>query len=263
MAQRKRIGLLVGHPDEEHQRLFIEGFFSSAFSLDYDVCVFAMYNKYQETTAREIGESTIFSLINYELFDGFIVLSDTIQTKGMADEIEERLKANFKGPVICVDKESKHFTTLMIGHYAAVKKLISHLIEVHGYEDIAFLTGKKWHPHSKERLSAYEDAMKEHGLTVKENRVFYGDFWYSSGETMVEKLLQDKEHMPRAIACANDCMAIGVAQALDAKGFKIPEDVAVIGYDSIEDGRTSPSPITSAPIPSKVAVSMRQKCWMP
>jgi len=251
MANRKRIGVLIGQAEEGHQTLFMEGFLAKAFSYDYDVCVFAMYNKYQETTAREIGESTIFSLVNYDVFDGFVVLMDTIQTKGMADEIEEHLKAYFHGPVICVDKESKYFTTLMIPHYAPVKKLVSHLIDVHGYEDIAFLTGKRWHPHSAERLSAYMDAMAEHDLEVPENRVFYGDFWYSSGETMVEKLLQDKEHMPRAIACANDQMAIGVAQALVANGYRIPEDIAVVGYDSIEDGRTSPSPITSAPIPSK------------
>ena len=248
--ERKRIGLLVGHVEEVYQKTFIESFLKEAFSYDYDVCVFAMYNKYQETPAREIGESTIYSLINYALFDGFVVLSDTIQTRGVEEQIEEKLKEHFDGPVLCVDKESKYFKSLVLRHYAPVKQLVEHLIKVHGYEDIAYLTGKKWHPHSTERLQAFEDCMAEHGLTIKENRIFYGDFWYSSGETMVEKLLQSGGDLPQAIACANDCMAIGVAQALEERGFRIPEDIAVIGYDSVENGKNSPKPITSAPLPA-------------
>ena len=251
MRQRKRIGLLLGQAEENYQKLFIEGFFQQAFEYDYDVCVFAMYQKYQETAAREIGESDIFSLINYELFDGFVVLLDTIQTPGVAEDVENNLKQYFDGPVLCVDKESKYFPTLMTDHYSVVKKLVSHLIDDHGYQDIAYLTGKKWHLHSQERLQAYIDCMEEHDLPVRKDRIFYGDFWYSSGETMVEKLLKDRQNMPRAIACANDPMAIGVAQALDRNGLRIPEDVAVVGYDSTEEGRTSPKPITSAPIPAK------------
>ncbi len=251
MEKRKRIGLLVGQAEENYQKLFIEGFLSQAFEYDYDVCVFAMYQKYQETTAREIGESTIFTLINYDLFDGFIVLLDTLQTPGVADDVENCLKEKFKGPVICIDKESKYFPVIMTDHYSAVKKLISHAIEEHGYKDIAYLTGKKWHIHSKERLQAYIDCMEEHSLPVRNDRIFYGDFWYSSGEAMVEKLLKNRLDMPRVIACANDCMAIGVAKALEHNGIQIPEEVAVIGYDSTEEGKTSPKPITSAPIPAK------------
>lgn len=251
MAVRKRIALLLGEAEENYQSLFIEGFFKQAFEYNYDVCVFSMYQKFQESTAREIGESTIFTLINYELFDGVVILKDTLQTPDLAEQVEAKIKASFNGPVFCIDKESQNFPTIMTDHYSVVKKQIAHLIDVHGYRDIAYLTGKEWHIHSKERLQAYVDCMKEYNLPVRENRIFYGDFWYTSGETMVEKLLKNKEDMPRAIACANDCMAIGVAKALEENGYKIPKDVAVIGYDALEVGRTSPVPITSAPIPAK------------
>ncbi len=109
MATRTKIALLLGYAEEEKQSLFIEGFLTQMFAFDCDVCCFAMYNKYQETIEREHGESEIFSLINYELFDGFVVLSDTIQTPGLTGDIEEKLKNNFDGPVICVDKNSKYF----------------------------------------------------------------------------------------------------------------------------------------------------------
>ncbi len=250
MKKRKRIALLLGQADVNYQRLFIEGFLKQGFEYDYDLCVFAMYQKYQENAEREIGDSSIFSLINYEMFDGVVLLLDTIQTPKVADKIEEQLHQNFDGPVLVIDKESKYFPSIKTDAYSMIKKIISHLIEDHGYEDIAFLTGKKWHNHSKERLQAYMDCMQEHNLPIRKNRIFYGDFWYSSGETMVGNLLRDKEHMPRAIACANDCMAIGVGQALTRNGIRVPEDVAVVGFDSVDEGKMSPAPITSIPLPA-------------
>lgn len=248
---RKRICILVGHADESYQKAFIEGFLAKAFSYDYDICCFAAYNKYQESTVREIGENNIFSLIDFPSFDGVVALLDTIQAPGIAAELEERIKEKFSGPVVCIDKKSKYFVNLMTEHYKGVKKTINHLIEDHGYTDIAYLTGKEQHVYSKERLRAYIDSMNEHNLPIKEHRVFYGDYWFGSGSQTVIKLIQAGEQMPRAIACANDYMAIGVAQALEQYGFRIPEDVAVISYDSIQAGQTSPKPITSVPLPAK------------
>lgn len=249
--RRKRIALLVGHAEEPHQKSFIEGLSEEAFQYDWDVCVFAMYNKCQPTKAREIGESNIFSLINYELFDGFVLLLETIHTTGMAKVIEKNVKEHFDGPVVCVDWDSSYFINAKIKSYDAVKRLIAHLIEEHGYQDIAFLTGRKGHPHSTERLQAYMDAMEEHGISIRNNRIFYGDFWYGSGKRMVERLLKNPKDMPRAIACANDYMAIDVAENLKEAGYNVPADVAVIGYDSVEQGQIYTTPITSVPLPSK------------
>ncbi|MBE5932659.1 MAG: EAL domain-containing protein [Lachnospiraceae bacterium] len=251
MTPRKKVALLLGHVEESYQSLFIEGFFQQMFSYNFDVCVFAMYNKYQETAEREKGETAIFSLVNPELFDGIVILSDTIQTPGLAEKLEERFKETYSGPVVCVDKQSKYYPTLITDHYFVCKKLVEHLIVEHGYKDIAYLTGKEEHIHSQERLKAYKDCMNEYNLPIKDNRIFYGDFWYGCGETVVKKLLIDENGLPEAIACANDCMAISVAIALESYGLRVPEDIAVIGYDSTEDGRKSPSPLTSAPIPAK------------
>lgn len=113
MASRTKIALLLSCAEEEKQKLFINGFLNQMFAYDCDVCCFAMYNSYQDTIERECGESEIFSLINYEMFDGFVVLSDTIQTPGLIGDIEEKLKNNFNGPVICVDKKSKHFCSFV------------------------------------------------------------------------------------------------------------------------------------------------------
>ncbi len=251
MSQRKRIALLLGQPGEDYQKNFITGFMKQAFLYNYDVCIFTMYHKIQESKPREVGESNIFNLIQYDSFDAVVIMGDTIQTPGVLYNIEKKLKETYKGVVLCVDKASVNFPAIKMDHRTPIIQLVSHLIEKHGITDIAFLTGTKWHAHSTERLQAYMDCMKEYGLEVQENYVLYGDYWYDSGVKAVERLLQMNGKLPRAIACANDYMAIGVADGLTRKGYRVPEDVAVTGYGCTEEGRTSPQPITSVYMPAE------------
>ncbi|MCM1272943.1 MAG: EAL domain-containing protein [Clostridium sp.] len=259
MGTRRRLALLIGQPEENQQSLFIKGFLKEAFDCDFDVCIFAMYQKFQDTKEKEQGESNIFSLVDCDSFDGFVVMSDTIQTPGVLDWIEEKLYQS-KKPVICIDGESKYFRSVTTNHYTPAKQLVEHLIEEHGFTDIAYLTGKEFHPHSKQRLQAFLDCMEEHGLTVADNRVFYGDFWYSSGISVAKQLLHDKEHLPQAVACANDCMAIGLAGELVKGGVRVPEDIAVTGYDVLPEARVGRDTLTSAPVPAEECGAHAIRC---
>lgn len=247
---RKRIALLLGQPEEYRQSQFISGFVKESLRLDIDVCIFSMFIKYQNSPEREIGESSIYSLVSYSEFDAVVVMGDTIQTPGVITRIEEDLKANYKGEVIFVEYDSRYFRTVRMDNYTPIKKVIDHLIEDHGYKDIYFLTGKAWHPHSVARQKAFVDTMMEHGLSVDDHMLFQGDYWYTSGESLAERLIASKAPLPDAIACANDCMAIGVAKSLTAHGIKIPEDIAVVGFDTNDEGQHAPIPLTSAPVPS-------------
>ena len=247
--KRKKIALLAAQADEEYQSEFISGAMKRAFAEGIDLYVFSTYIKSQNTKERETGDTNIFNLIDYSKFDGVILLSDMIQAQGVESVLQEKIHAVFDGPVICVDKDSPYFHTFWTDGYRDVYDMVSHMIEVHGMTDIAYLTGKKDHIHSIRRAQAYRDAMEAHGLTVRDKRIYYGDFWYTSGTACAEELLRDRKHLPEAIVCANDPMAIGVAIGLHAAGVEIPEDVAIVGYGSSEEGRTSPCPITSTYVP--------------
>lgn len=249
--KRKRYAVFVGQADENYQCRFMQGFLRSVFADNIDVCVFSMYIKYQDTAVREQGESNIFSLMEPSAFDGAIILKDSIQTANAAHKIERRLKESFNGPVLVVENESGYFPFIITDGYKAMYDVVSHMIEAHGFSDIGFISGKKWHKHSQQRLQAYRDAMTDHGLTVNEDRIIYGDYWYQSGELCAEKYISKQNSLPQAVVCANDQMAIGLCKALTDRGIKIPEDVAVAGYDSTYEGQTSPKSLTSSQIPAE------------
>ena len=93
---RRRIAVLCAQPEESYQRGILEGIKEKLFAADLDMCVFAMYQKFQETKPRETGESNIFNLVNINSFDGIIVLADTIQTPEVLRRIENRLYSEYK-----------------------------------------------------------------------------------------------------------------------------------------------------------------------
>lgn len=249
---RRRIAVLLAQLEESTQKRFMEAFLEEAFAHDFDVCVFSMYQKYQETEPRAIGDGNIYTLIQFDKFDGIILMSDTIQNVGQIERIERRLKKSFKGPVVVVDKDSLIFENkVMINHYTPVTEIMEHLINVHNYKKIAFLGGREGHIHSVQRINAYYDTMKKYNLEIREDWVAHGNYWYDSGMEFAEKLIEKcKDDMPEAIMAANDYMAIAIASTLTEHGYKIPEDIAIAGYDSNEVGQLSPEPLTSAEIPA-------------
>ncbi|MCR5700826.1 MAG: EAL domain-containing protein [Lachnospiraceae bacterium] len=250
MAIRKRIAVLVGQADEYNQSRFITGLIGRAYEYDMNVCVFSMYRKYQDVENRERGESNIFKLFNPDKFDGVVFMKDTIQTVGVADEVEKRLHEEYTGPVIVIEKESEYFKSVYTDGYSSVKEIVAHLIEVHGFKKLAFLSGKEWHRHSKQRLAAFKDALVEHGIEPDDNLIVHGDFWYNSGEKCADHLMELEEGLPQAVVCANDAMAIGLCKAFEERGINVPDDIAVVSYDSTEEGQTSPKTITSAIAPT-------------
>ncbi len=250
MLKRKKIAILTAQAEEKTQESFITGFLEQAFKDNYDVCIFSMYKKLQETPQREIGDSNIFNLIKYNMFDAVVLMLDVIQTPGVAEQIEEQVHNSFDGPVLVVDRENQYFESAKMDHYTPVVKIIDHLIEVHKCRDIIFINGRKGHPHSIQREQAYRDSMAKHGLAVSDEAVYYGDYCYRSGKETIDKLMKVRSYLPQAIACANDEMALGAAEQLTKYGYNIPNDIAVTGYDSTVDGRLGPCPLTSASIPS-------------
>ncbi len=246
---RKLIGIIIAQSDSPNQSRFLEGVFRQAFKLNYDVAVFSIFTTHKLSDEWHEGELNIYSAINYSALDGIIILPDTLTTDDFNKKIEADIKKNFRKPVVAVDLETEGFANIHTDDVQSIKQIVSHLIEKHKMTDIAFMTGKKGHPHAINRLTGYYEALIEHNLPIDQSRVFYGDFWYNEGENVVRTLYESERPLPQAIACASDTMALSVCEALKARGLKIPEDIAVTGYDSIDAGINYVPSITSANLP--------------
>lgn len=246
-----RLALFVGQADEAYQRHFISGFNEKAIAGGFDVCVFSMYRKYQDTPENEMGESNIFSLMNTDRFDGAVILKDSILTESVVSDLEDRLNRNFNKPVVIAEKESGLSKSIYIDSYSAAFEIISHLTDVHGCRDIAFISEKKENRHTKERLRAYYDAMEKAGLAVSAERIIYVDHRLQSGEEYAEQLVSQGETLPDAVVCTDDRMAARLCKALTDRDIRVPEDIAVVGCEYYSDGQADKRMITSVLVPTE------------
>jgi LacI family transcriptional regulator len=116
------------------------------------------------------------------------------------------------------------------------REITTHLIQVHGHTDLAFLAGPADSPDSGERFAGFCEALRQAGLPVPGGPAASGGFTEAGGQQAVAALLAGG-HAPRAIVCGNDEMALGALIALRAGRLRVPADVAVSGFDDIAAAR--------------------------
>lgn len=115
-----------------------------------------------------------------------------------------------------------------LGGYLATKALIDA-----GYREIAIITGESSKPLTANRLKGYKGALLEQNLQIRPEWIVESHFHYDGGIEATAKLLA-LPNRPRAIFAMSDSIAIGAYQAIWQAGLRIPQDIAVIGYDNIE-----------------------------
>jgi LacI family transcriptional regulator len=120
------------------------------------------------------------------------------------------------------------------------KLAVSHLHEI-GRRKIAIITGMTYTRPGRDRLTGYREQIEELGLSQHSEYIQSGDFYEPSGFTAMESLLALADR-PDAVFCASDLMAVGAIGAATVAGLKVPDDVAIVGFDDAPIAATfSPS----------------------
>lgn len=228
---RKTIGVFVTQIYQEFQKTLSRGICIKAKEYGYNVAFFTSCLGYGELQ-YEKGESSIADLPRYEDLDGIIILPDTMYVEGLEDRMMKNIRKYSSCPVVSVRQRTEGCYNVLIKDDTVLDEIIRHFIVDHGYRKINFLTGPQDNPAAIERRDAYMRILKEYGIPYEEDRVYYGDFWKIAPNDAVEYWLS-KPELPQAIICANDYMAMTVCNALAARGYSVPEDIAVSGCDNI------------------------------
>lgn len=235
--RRHCIAVIISDVCEVYQTLLLDGIKKKAAENNYSVAVFAsFFSRNFGSELNETGESNIFNLINHDLFDGFVVVPNAIENQEVMEKIKSGLLES-KKPVIYIDKEDDDFISVCSDDYNSIKSITNHLIKQHGCKKINCLTGFKGMNLAEARLQGYKDALTENGIPVEEDRYGYGDFWKNSPVEFVEKMMTCGLELPDAVVCANDTMAITLCEELQKRNIKVPDQIAVTGFDRILDGR--------------------------
>ncbi len=244
----KRIAVFIGDYGV-HELAVVEAVAKEATALGVETVVFSNAGCYGQNIFYAYGEKSVIKIPKWPEYDGVIICADTLGIQGMYEELIETIEENVTCPIVCLRSEDERFYNVLFDNCAAMKKMVEHFVTVHGFKRICFMTGRGDLKDSGERYLGYLEIMDKYNLVVTERMVFEGDYWRNKGNEAVEWFLGGEE-MPEAIVCANDYMAISVCEALQKRGVRVPEDIAVSGFDDIDEVKYSTPTISSMYVPS-------------
>lgn len=248
--KRKNIAVCVTGYNWEYESRVVMGINDKCAELDVNLLIFATLTQRPSLNMNRVlpesvvrGEEEIFRLINYDIIDGIIILGDSLIEEKIIYEVADRA-AEKNIPVVNVnDPPHKLFRNVILSDKNAMEYVVRHLVEDHGLTKINFIGGFPGNLQTEERLAGYKKVLSEHNIPIEESRIAYGEFWTKAKECTGQFI--DSGDIPQAIVCASDTMAIFCMDVLQERGFRIPEDVVVTGFDGIGDCERYSPTITS------------------
>ncbi len=192
---------------------------------------------------EDLGRDDAYlSLVQAKQIDGLIVLNPRSDDSQLPRLIDEGF------PLVLVGK-IKHPGAYCVYHKSAVREAVTHLISL-GHERIAHITYAPIAYRSADsRLRNYRRALAEAGINADEKLIRYGNYTAQSGYEAMNSLLAAKLR-PTAVFAGNDTIAIGAMSAIHRHGLRIPEDIAIVGYDDIPVAPFTIPPLSTVRTPA-------------
>lgn len=240
---RKKVAIFICGSVVEYQEQMVSHLSTEMAKLGYYSIIYNWFGGYGECADFEAGELNAAYLPDYSDYDGIFLCLDTFSNADAAETVLERVKKHCKCPVVSIRREAADYNTVLIDDENSMESITRHLIEDHKFTDLFYVSGIKGHPDAVKRLDCFKRILKEYGMELTEDNLFHGDFWRNCGDQVVDEILERRKGtLPQAIVCANDYMAIAVCHSLQERGYVIPRDVVVTGFDDIaEASHTIPS----------------------
>ncbi len=193
------------------------------------------YDLFLYSVDRIDNKETIFDRVLFERkCDGALILSLGI------DDLYAKKFLRAKMPVILVDNYHPLLDSISIANMRGAKVAVEHLIS-QGYKKIALINGSLSSYPAKSRLEGYKETLQSHNLVYRPEYVVNATddmaqdgFNESAGYDAMQKLITLKNERPDAVFVASDVQALGALRAAKEYNIRIPEDIAVIGFDDID-----------------------------
>jgi DNA-binding LacI/PurR family transcriptional regulator len=175
----------------------------------------------------EKKEKLYLEILQSEAIDGLIAAPARENDPLLKKMVKEGL------PVVCVDRglEDVEVDMVVVDNREGALKAVNFLIES-GYKRIAYISGLPSIPTSRQREQGYRDAHLQNRLTLDEALIKHGDSKYDSGLRLCRELLNMPDP-PDAIFAGNNLITLGALEIIHKMGWKIPQDIAIIGFDDM------------------------------
>jgi DNA-binding LacI/PurR family transcriptional regulator len=228
------IGLVLSDISGAFFPPMLKGVEAGAYEAGYDLLIHS--TKKEGPSRRPLGEHNT---------DGLLIFTDSL------DHRELHRLHNLGFPLVLLHltpPDSLNIPVISVENKDGAAMLVDHLIEMHGRRRIVFLQGPEGHEDSVWRERGYRESLEAHGIPFRPELIATGEFDEDEAFATVQQMLVDGIEFD-AIFAGDDDSAIGAMRALKLAGRRVPEDVAVVGFDDVPFARYLSPPLTTVRAP--------------
>lgn len=239
--RRKRIGVFIEWLSDGYSEPVLKEIVSAAAERGVDVRCFVggCYDIDFPVASRHVP----LVYASRDVMDGAVVVS---LGNHIAVSDIEKLFERFDGVPLCGMAIQWHrYPSVEVDNEIGLRNAIRHLIQRHGRRKIACIRGPERSPEADTRFRVYREVLSESGIPYDDRYVVSGYYMLQHGVTAVRVLFDERKLDIDAIVAANDGMALGAMEELGRRGIHIPEDVALLGFDDVEEARHARPPLST------------------
>ena len=207
-----------------------------------------IYNSFVDLQKHDLhdkGEESVYDIIDYKHLCGIILFPEKIKNEAINQKIINYGKAN-NIPVVSIDRYIPECISVTFDCTNAMGEIVDHLIKVHNCQKFWIMAGIKGNVFSEDRIDAAKKVFAKNGIDFSDDDIEYGDFWETPARAAFRRMLDRNDMLPDAIVALNDAMAMTICDELSARGYSVPGDVIVTGFDGIEMEKYAVPRLTTA-----------------
>lgn len=247
---RKLIGVLINNLDTEYQRSIWDGISEAAREHDVNV-LYLGGGSLGSSKVEDVRRNSLCDFILPETFDGLIIVSTTITGSLGFQGIIDTLKPVWGTiPAVNIGPAWTGIPSVGANNTTGIREIVTHLVKVHGKKRFVFVSGSSKNTDSIARQESFIATLGGFGLEPVEGGILEGGFMYTNTRNVLDSWLERKIPFD-AIVAASDSMAFSCIDVLTEKGIRVPEDVAVTGFDDCTDACFFSPPLTTVRQPVK------------
>ncbi|MBN1410856.1 MAG: GGDEF domain-containing protein [Spirochaetales bacterium] len=189
--------------------------------------------------------NVVFEFSNKNCLDGLLVASGMICNTISDKDLNIYYERYSPLPVLSIGILMNNIPSITVDNKSGIIQGISHLVVTHNKKRILYIGGPRKNQEAMIRLKAFKDGLVLYKIPYREEFILEGDFRFNSGYVCMMEFIKKYKVTFDSVLAANDEMALGCIKALTECRVKVPQEVAVIGFDDIEAAELNLPPLTT------------------
>ena len=239
----RTVGLIIKEIDNPFYNDVVLGAYHTLAAQNYHMFLGTSEGAYEE-------EGTLLNAFRSRFVDGAII-APVLHAAVDLTHLFQLKQRNY--PFVLLEGvPGLQVNVVSIDNVQASKQAVHYLIE-QGHERIVHLSGPPYTQHTRDRILGVQSAFSASPLTYSDGMIVPAGAHFEDGYQAALRLFGETppEHRPTAVTCFNDLVAMGVFRALAELGLKVPDDVALIGFDDIQAAAYLSVPLTTVQVPKR------------